>query len=144
VKVSLTVAGIALGVAVSTAITIASDTAERSFENATAFLKPTAGTVVGSTVGRVPEGVLPRLRSLPGVERIVPFSSRVVAARADGRSLGTVRVVGTDLFGVELPGQGQGQDKEESKEPDQQNREDSLSLFRDPPSDLVSKSHADA
>ncbi|MCC6954836.1 MAG: ABC transporter permease, partial [Deltaproteobacteria bacterium] len=101
-KFALTLAGMALGVAVFFSIRTVNESAFRSFANSVELVRPPSTLSVVSAAGRVPESVVPLLRRNPLVHSALPFVSRVVRASrsgADGEvDLGTVQVVAVDTF----------------------------------------------
>ena len=92
----LMLAGLALGVAVVTAIDLASESALRSFElSSDSIVGRTTHMVVGGPLG-VPEELYRELRSAPGVLQAAPVVEGVVSAlEYEQRPL---RIMGVDLF----------------------------------------------
>ena len=92
----LMLVGLALGVAVVTAIDLASESALRSFElSSKSIVGRTTHMVVGGPLG-VPEELYRELRSAPGVLQAAPIVEGVVSAlEYEQRPL---RIMGVDLF----------------------------------------------
>lgn len=95
-KIGLACLGVALGVAVFTAIHLATTTAEESFERSAAALTVQSDMSVVGAGGALDEGLYPLLRRHEAVELVQPRLSRIVE-RIDGGRREAVLLIGLDL-----------------------------------------------
>ena len=132
-KTLFTVIGMALGVAVFFAIQTANQNAWTSFVSSAKLIAPDSAFRIVAPSGEVPESVVVKLLSLPGVAAVSPQSSVYATAYSDDTALGVINVVGIDLIGA--PEVTRRQSKQIGEAPDI----DVMKLLRDPRAVLVSQ-----
>ncbi|MFN8390254.1 MAG: FtsX-like permease family protein [Bdellovibrionota bacterium] len=125
-KLLLTVVGMTLGIAIYCAIRTANENALRAFDQSAKLLSSGLDLELASSSGSVTEDVVRPILAIKGVKGVAPRSSAFVRASSGQKDLGTIQLIGLDLFR-------QNESSHRTTAPSS-----SLELFQDPHSILVS------
>jgi putative ABC transport system permease protein len=99
-KVFLTVAGMAFGIAIFCAIRAANQNAWDAFAESTKLLTPGTDLELSGDSGMLPESIIPQILAVPGVRGVLPWSSTYLSASAGGKPLGSIQLIGSDLLAL--------------------------------------------
>ncbi len=100
-RTSFTVLGIGLGVSILVAVVLVSRSIERGVTSTIDDLAGKADLQVRAASSGFDEGVLDKIRDLPGVFKLTPSMQQVVTVRAQGGRRERLLLLGVDLLGTD-------------------------------------------